>query len=159
MWERVRSLRLRALADAPDAFATTIETSRSRTPESWRELLAAADNATFLAIRGREDVGMAVGADLPDREGTAGLFAMWVASDARRCGVGRALIEAVVDWARDRSARRVVLEVADDNVVAIKLYERAGFSPTGRAGRLPEPRSHVTEHERERLLANPGEVR
>ena len=31
---------------------------------------------------------------------------------------------------------------------SIKLYERAGFQPTGRIGALPSPREHVTEHER-----------
>lgn len=147
-WQRVRAVRLRALEDAPDAFATTVDDARSRTADSWRERLVDDAAATFLAVMNGIDVGMVVGADLVEHDATAGLFAMWVAPQARRHGVGRALVEAVVAWARSRSRRRVLLEVADSNAPAVMLYERAGFRPTGRSGTLPPPRSHVTEHER-----------
>jgi ribosomal protein S18 acetylase RimI-like enzyme len=46
-------------------------------------------------------------------------------------GVGRALVEALVDEARSRGARRVTLRVFAPNEVARRLYERCGFEVEG----------------------------
>lgn len=146
-WERVRAVRLAALADAPDAFATTLEQDQARAPESWRERLDNQKAATFLATSSGRDVGMVFGAPWVDRPGDAGLFAMWVAPVGRGTGVASQLIDSVIEWARAGGYRRVVLEVADKNARAIRLYERHGFAPTGGTGCLPPPRSHLLEHE------------
>ncbi len=148
-WERVRAVRLRALHDAPDAFARTFSEEEMHPPEFWRERLASPDAATFLATIGNADVGIVAGAPFLERDGAAGLFGMWVAPAARGRGVGNRLVDAVVDWARAAGYARVVLDVGNTNVRAIRLYERKGFKPTGRTSTLPDPRSHVREHERE----------
>jgi len=153
-WERVRATRLRALADAPDAFATTLAQDQARPPESWRTSLEDSGVATFLAVRDGEDVGLVVGAPWRGRDGVAGLFAMWVTPDARGSGAADALVRAVVAWARGEGFRRLVLEVADENPAAVCLYERHGFLPTGATGTLPPPRTHVREHERALELAS-----
>ena len=49
----------------------------------------------------------------------------------RRRGVGRALIEAAVDVARTRGARRLTLRVLGPNESARRLYESAGFVVEG----------------------------
>lgn len=150
-WERVRAVRLRALRDAPDAFARTLEEEEPQPPEFWRERLGS-QAVTFLASLEDADVGIVVGAPFPERDGAAGLFAMWVAPAARGRGVGDRLVDAVVDWARQAGYGRVVLDVGDANLPAIRLYERKGFEPTGRAGTLPDPRTHLREHERALVL-------
>jgi GNAT superfamily N-acetyltransferase len=147
-WERVRAIRLRALRDTPDAFATTAADEELREPESWRARLASPEAATFVAREGAEDVGLVTGAAFRGRAGAAGLFGMWVAPAARGTGVGDGLVEAVVAWARAAAYARAVLEVGDVNDAAIRLYERHGFAPTGATGTLPPPRTHVREHER-----------
>ena len=50
----------------------------------------------------------------------------------RRHGIGRALLDATTAWAIAAGARRLVLEVAAENDVALELYERAGFRRCGR---------------------------
>lgn len=50
-----------------------------------------------------------------------------VAPDARRRGIGRALMHALITEARDRGARDVFLEVRDDNPTAQQLYDSLGF--------------------------------
>jgi ribosomal-protein-alanine N-acetyltransferase len=50
---------------------------------------------------------------------------------AQRRGLGRVLLEALLAEARQRRARRVLLEVAVDNVAAQKLYADYGFEPVG----------------------------
>lgn len=147
-FQRARSLRLRALEDAPDAFWVTAEQEARTTAAEWRHRIARSDAATFVASRDGVDVGLVVGARHHDHEGDAGLYAMWVAPRARGSGVGSALIEAVVRWARAAGYRSLRLEVGDANDHALRLYERTGFQPTGRVGALPPPRQHITEHER-----------
>jgi len=55
-------------------------------------------------------------------------------------------------WARDQNLTRIALDVGNANTSAQKLYANLGFSPTGKTGNLPEPRTHILEHELELLL-------
>jgi RimJ/RimL family protein N-acetyltransferase len=56
---------------------------------------------------------------------------LMVAADARRQGVGRALLEAAVEWARGAGIRKLELHVFPWNEPAIALYERFGFDREG----------------------------
>ena len=156
-WQRVRAIRLRALADAPDAFGTTLAEDEARPLAEWRERLTRGGSATFVAtqVEGGADVGLVTGAAYDGRAGDAGLFGMWVAAPFRGRGVASALVDAVIAWARASGYHRLLLDVGDDNLAAIRLYEAKGFVPTGARGSLPPPRDHVPEHERV-LFLRPG---
>jgi len=52
---------------------------------------------------------------------------LFVAQSARGQGLGRALLERVVERARLRGCRRVELDVNDNNAGALALYRSAGF--------------------------------
>ena len=52
---------------------------------------------------------------------------LYVDPDARRSGVGRALLEAAHAFARSRGAVRVSLETARDNAAAQRLYDALGY--------------------------------
>ena len=56
---------------------------------------------------------------------------LMVAADARRQGVGTALLQAAVDWARSAGVRKIELHVFPWNDAAIKLYEAFGFEREG----------------------------
>jgi putative acetyltransferase len=56
---------------------------------------------------------------------------LMVAVDARRQGVGWALLEAAVEWARGAGVRKLELHVFPWNEPAIRLYERFGFEREG----------------------------
>ena len=52
---------------------------------------------------------------------------LFVREDARGTGLGRALVEAVVEQARRRGCRRVELDANDENAAAQALYRSFGF--------------------------------
>ena len=55
--------------------------------------------------------------------------------DARRRGIGSALLSHVVAWSKNDRAKRIMLEVRASNSAAQKFYERHGFRIVGRRGR------------------------
>jgi ribosomal protein S18 acetylase RimI-like enzyme len=137
-WEALRQLRLRALADAPDAFASTLEAEVAFPAQVWRQRAQGRPaTANFIAREGDVDVGLAAVFAEPDAPGRMHLVSMWVDPGYRRQGVARALAGQVVRWAADRRAREVVLWVADHNTAARRLYEQIGFRPTGTRQPLP----------------------
>ena len=56
---------------------------------------------------------------------------LMVASDARRQGVGTAMLRAAIGWAREAGVRKIELHVFPWNEAAIKLYEAFGFEREG----------------------------
>ena len=146
-WQRLGTIRLRALTDAPESFWATAEQEADLTPEQWRERLSKPGVVNVVAVEDGRDIGMAVGAPhhaLPD---DAGMYSVWVAPEGRGKGVGAALVSEVITWARDSGYRAIYLDVSDANAAAQRLYTQAGFTPTGRTDAFPPPNQHITEHE------------
>ncbi len=56
---------------------------------------------------------------------------MWVAPEWRGKGVGTALMNAALDYARTHGAYKISLEVWPHNAAAIALYEKFGFEREG----------------------------
>ena len=148
-WERGRAIRLRALADTPEAFAATLHEEKRMPEEIWKTRLARSDAATFVACDDTGDIGLAVAAPYDE---FVGLYSMWVAPEARGRGVGGSLVEAVLAWSLAREHQKILLDVGDDNAPAIALYKHMGFLPTGVTSRLPPPRDHIAEHQMARVL-------
>jgi ribosomal protein S18 acetylase RimI-like enzyme len=137
-WQALRQLRLRALADAPDAFASTLEAEEAFPDEVWRQRAEGGPaSVNFIAREGGVAVGLAAIFAEPDLPGRMHLVSMWVDPCYRRRGVARALVDQAVRWAAERQAREVILWVADQNTAARRLYERIGFRPTGERQPLP----------------------
>lgn len=66
----------------------------------------------------------------PYKEGELLMDGICVDKDMRGQGIGSLLLEAVIEFARQKNYRTIRLDVADTNPRARKLYERMGFSPT-----------------------------
>lgn len=56
---------------------------------------------------------------------------LYVASGARKQGVGELLLETAINFAKSQHARFVHLSTATDNYTAQRLYERIGFIRQG----------------------------
>jgi GNAT superfamily N-acetyltransferase len=137
-WGSLRSLRLEALQDSPLSYGSTLEREVLRPDDEWRERAAAGagaeDEVAFAAVADGRWVGMARGyLELP----VAHLIAVYVTPDWRRLGIGHAVSQAVIAWARERGASAIVLSVSDWNTGARSVYESIGFTPTGHQQSLP----------------------
>ena len=136
---RLRALRLRALAEAPMAFGSTLAHEQSFSDDVWRERAIGAsigcDRATFIAECDTQWVGLVTA--LAHNDPGPLLVSMFVDSTVRRAGVGVALVEAVLTWARVCGAARLTLWVTSENDPAVALYQRCGFRPTGATRPLP----------------------
>lgn len=84
---------------------------------------------TFVA----ETAGEIVGELLVIESGFGfGEIGMLVAADWRGRGIGTALVETAIDWARNRGLHKLTLSVFPHNEAAIALYRKCGFVEEGR---------------------------
>jgi ribosomal protein S18 acetylase RimI-like enzyme len=139
-WRDWRALRLLALEESPDAFGSTLASWQGAgdTEERWRARLDDVP-CNLLAVDERTGaiVGQASGTAVDD-DGAAELISMYVHPDARGTGAGRALIEAIAEWAVAEGARELTLSVKRDNTLARNLYLRHGFVDHGEDGDEPD---------------------
>jgi GNAT superfamily N-acetyltransferase len=70
---------------------------------------------------------VAVGRAVADT-GWAGVFGMATLPEARGKGAARTVLAALAGWAGAHETDRMYLQVERDNVPALRLYERMGFS-------------------------------
>jgi RimJ/RimL family protein N-acetyltransferase len=129
-WELVREVRLRALAENPEAFGSTHAREAAFHEQDWRARFG--NSETFLAFDGDRPVGIICGlyGQYPGDEGRY-IVAMWLAPEHRGTSVAAALVEAVRAWAERDRASALRLWNADDNERSRRFYERMGFVATG----------------------------
>jgi ribosomal protein S18 acetylase RimI-like enzyme len=70
---------------------------------------------------------------------------LYVVPERRGEGFGRALLEATIEAARQAGASHIELNTSDDDIAAIGLYERFGFS--NREGRPDGPAMRYYERD------------
>lgn len=125
-WASLKSVRLAALLDAPEAFGVTHAEAAAYSETQWRERAGRVPSAYALAFRGDEAVGIAAG--VADAQGLYHLIAMWVRPDCRGDGIADKLVDAVKALAHSQGHRCVALDVAPDNLPAVRFYQRQGFA-------------------------------
>lgn len=136
-----RSVRRRALIEHPEAYSATVEELDSRSLEEVAATLASPPESrcTFGAFVDDQLVGLVgfgrnLNAKLRHR---AGLYQMYTAPEQRRRGLGRQLVDAVIDHARRQEGlEELILAVTVGNTAAELLYLRAGFRPSHVEARL-----------------------
>ena len=129
-WAEFREIRLRALADAPDAFGMTLTGALEQTESAWRSRLDT-DDPILVVRAGGTAVAMGGGWRSPGAPGSMMIWGMWTAPEARRRGHAEALVGHLIAWARKHDITDVALHVTEGNDAARRIYERAGFVPTG----------------------------
>lgn len=125
-----RDIRLEALRLEPEAFSSTFA-AESRQSLAW--FAARLDSAAiFAAFSAGALVGIAGFLTKPgQKEAHKGvLVGMYVRPGARNAGIGRRLVEAVIEYARQH-VEILQLTVVGTNEPARRLYRRVGFVEYG----------------------------
>ncbi|HEX2907228.1 MAG TPA: GNAT family N-acetyltransferase [Phototrophicaceae bacterium] len=126
------TVRLRSLQEHPEAFGASYDEEQGMPLEKVAALLTSADSPTFGAFMDGALVGIATLWRYPrvKTHHRAMLTGMYVAAEVRGQGIGQALIEAVLAYARTCSGLEdVVLAVTVGNAAARHLYVTNGFTP------------------------------
>ncbi|MGE3074624.1 MAG: N-acetyltransferase family protein [Dehalococcoidia bacterium] len=129
-WEILRELRLSALKDSPDSFGPTHESALAQDEAYWRRWAAGRPGRlqAWGAFEGARPVGLISAGVAAERAAHCG--ALWVSPSARRSGLGRQLLETVMEWASRNGCERLEFEVTEGNP-AETLYRSMGFRRTG----------------------------
>ena len=123
-WEVLRDVRLRALAESPDAFGSTLDRERDFPEKEWRRRLV---RPVYAVVVDGRPVAMA-GAFTED--GRVQVWGMWTDPAHRGRGHARTLLDVLLaDAVAD--GRPVSLHVNTANRGARTAYERYGFVGTG----------------------------
>jgi [ribosomal protein S18]-alanine N-acetyltransferase len=127
-WDLEAVLPLEQALFAEDAWSTrTFWSELAGVPET-RHYLVADDSGDIVGY-----AGLAAAADQGDVQTVA------VRADRQGTGLGKRLLDGLLDEARRRKLRDVFLEVRADNITAQTLYERAGFAAVHRRARYFQP--------------------
>lgn len=125
-----RDIRLEALSANPEAFSSSFEIENAQ-PLSWfsdrlgsSTVLGAFCEAKLVAIAA---FAIQQGQKMAHK---GVIWGMYVRPGARRAGIGRRLLEAILDLARQR-VELIQLTVVRDNADARRLYASLGFVEYG----------------------------
>jgi ribosomal protein S18 acetylase RimI-like enzyme len=136
----LREVRLRALAESPQAFGSSYAREAAFSDEKWRAGLERyCDPARGIGLLALDEgrvcglVGCIREDEIRDEDDTERglIISMWTAPEVRRRGVGAQLLGAAESWAREHGLAEIRLRVHEHNAPALELYRRAGFHETG----------------------------
>jgi ribosomal protein S18 acetylase RimI-like enzyme len=125
-----REIRLEALADSPHAFSSTLESEQGEPLDRFAARLA--DDFVLGAFSGPRLIGVAgfYVQSKPKHRHKGMLWGMYVRPDHRAAGIGRKLVEAIIEHARQH-VELLQLFVVSDNAPARGLYASLGFVEYG----------------------------
>ncbi len=130
-WKDYKELRLRALKEEPQAFASTYDENIKLPDEFWQMRLeeALAGESQWLLFARQQDnlVGMA-GAFVKDEKDTVHIIAVFVDKKYRGQGISKKLMNNLISAIKQNNEiRRLLVGVNPEQVAALNLYQNIGF--------------------------------
>jgi len=140
-WKEYKGIRLRGLQSEPYAFMMSYPEEQARTDDYWKRVVLRISTSSidymFVAIRDGTMVGTTAvyfGVSAKTRH-VALIGTVYVDNLYRGQGIGRKLLQAVLDLAQDdRLIRKVKLTVNPVQEAAVALYTSFGFQKTAVLG-------------------------
>ena len=138
-WRDLRTIRLEALGDTPEAYSSTYEESVRWSDAQWKN--AASNRLYYFAYRDRRVLGMVSGGFNDAHPGTRWLYGMYVTPSERGSGTAALLVRSIADWAKSQGVDEIYLHVGSSVARARAFYERVGFRLTGEAFQMDRDES------------------
>lgn len=130
-WACFRTLRLESLQATPEYFATSYAEAAQLTDQDFQKILT--DNHVFGAFI--EDTLVANIGYYPGHSTKTmhigNLWGMYTQKEHRKKGIGLALLNNIIQHARNSDIRQLHLKCTTNNQGAFYLYEQCGFSIYG----------------------------
>jgi L-amino acid N-acyltransferase YncA len=132
-WPRVEAIYVEGIATRNATFETV--------PPSWDEFDSTRLAAhRFVAVDQSEVVGWIACSPTSSRDCYAGVVehSVYVAENARGCGVGQALLDAFIASTEAAGIWTILSGMFPENEASLRLHERAGFHLVGRHERIAQ---------------------
>jgi ribosomal protein S18 acetylase RimI-like enzyme len=138
---------LESLRTSPDAFLATAAEIEAKPTAYWEIQLRSSTWAVLEARRGfrRRVVGIAAAKQPGDNDkkyanlvDACFIESVWITPRMRRRGLGKRLVNFLIDMRRQDGIQRFYLWVFENNESAVGLYEDMNFEETGQAPGLAE---------------------
>lgn len=129
-----RSIRLEALQDSPEAFASSYEEEKSRQVEKYMKSFQSKDSFTIGAFENGKLFGIItlIKEPLFKLRHKANIVAMYVRPEKRGIGLGKYLLTEVIKKANIlEGIEQINLTVVTKNETAKRLYSSMGFEVFG----------------------------
>ncbi|MDE2080049.1 MAG: GNAT family N-acetyltransferase [Burkholderiales bacterium] len=134
--ERPDQPEVAALLDALDAYLASLYPPEANHILDLQAL--SAPEISFFVAR-RDGVAVGTGAvRLTPGQDHGEIKRMYVAPAERGRRTGQALLQALEDAARAQGRRRALLETGRDQIAAVRLYERCGYTRCAAFGGYPD---------------------
>ena len=128
-WPLYRDVRVRALAESPDAFTATLADEADREDQFWRDRMTR--SYRLLAERGSASQGIVSLGPYEQDPSAAEVFGLYVIPEARGAGVSWRLVEAAAALAAQNGYTQLYYWVGTDNGRAIGFAKNFGFRSSG----------------------------
>lgn len=132
--EKYRSIRLEALLHHPESFASSYKEEKNQPIEFFEKKFQMKNTFTLGAFEDSELVGIItfIKEEKYKLRHRANIVSMYVSPTNRGLGIGRALMEKVIQEAKDtKGVEQLYLTLVSNNISAKKLYSTLGFEIFG----------------------------
>ena len=138
--ERMLNSASKALINTPYMLSTVEDVKKMSVNAIQKTVKAYQENPNYVQFIAEVDGELVGSIDFKngnkEKISHQGAFAMTILPEYRNNGIGRALLETLINWAKNnRNIEKVCLEVMEENLGAIQLYKNLGFFEEGRKTR------------------------
>lgn len=130
-WKKYKDLRLRALKEEPQAYASSYQDNVKHSGQFWKQRLedAVKEQTRWLVFAKLEGklVGM-VGASIEKEIDNVHIIAVYVVPEERGKGISKLLMNSILSKVKDNKLiKKITVEVNSEQLPALNLYKNSGF--------------------------------